>query len=82
MPVGTVAERTTHFEATKKWLKETNFKNDPLLFMESIPSRETRWFIEKVITKYWIYKHQFNEESPSLLQVAKGNGPIYVKSIN
>lgn len=24
MPVGTVAERTTHFEATKKWLKETD----------------------------------------------------------
>ena len=40
----------------KKWKEETNFLDDPLFFMESIPSRETRWFIEKILTKYWIYQ--------------------------
>ena len=28
--------------------KNINYLDDPLFFMESIPSRETRWFIEKV----------------------------------
>ena len=31
----------------KKWQENINHLNDPLFFMESIPSRETRWFIEK-----------------------------------
>ena len=42
----------------QKWKKETNYLNDPLFFMESIPSRETRWFIEKILTKYWIYQNK------------------------
>ena len=62
-----------------KWLKETNFKEDPLLFMESIPSRETRGFMERILTKYWIYESQFNQESLSLSELSKGNDPIYKK---
>ena len=61
----------------KKWLENTNYQNDPLLFMESIPSRETRWFIEEVLTKYWIYKDQVGEKSNSLEMLAKGKNPIY-----
>jgi hypothetical protein len=61
----------------QKWLKQTNFKDDPLLFMESIPSRETRWFIEKVLTKYWIYKDKKGETSHSLEMIAEGKKPIY-----
>ena len=41
----------------QKWKENINYLDDPLFFMESIPSRETRWFIEKVLTKYWIYKN-------------------------
>ena len=61
----------------KKWQENTNYLNDPLLFMESIPSRETRWFIEKVLTKYWIYNDKLNEKTNSLQMLAKGNNPIY-----
>ena len=61
----------------KKWLKNTNYQEDPLLFMESIPSRETRWFIEKVLTKYWIYKDFLGQKSNSLEMLAKGKNPIY-----
>ena len=39
----------------------TNYLEDPLFFMESIPSRETRWFIEKILTKYWIYQNKNNK---------------------
>ena len=61
----------------KKWLENTNYLDDPLLFMESIPSRETRWFIEKVLSKYWIYKSQLGEKPNSLEMLANGKNPIY-----
>ena len=46
----------------QKWKNETNYMEDSLFFMESIPSRETRWFIEKILTKYWIYQNKNNKE--------------------
>ena len=61
----------------KKWKENTNFLDDPLFFMESIPSRETRWFIEKVLTKYWIYQDKNKKESTSLKMLANGNNPLY-----
>ena len=60
-----------------KWQKNANHLDDPLLFMESIPSRETRWFIEKVLTKYWIYENKLGHKSNSLRMLAKGSNPIY-----
>ncbi len=61
----------------QKWQKEINYLNDPLFFMESIPSRETRWFIEKVLTKYWLYKNKNGEDPESLSLLAYGKDPIY-----
>lgn len=61
----------------QKWKKEINYLDDPLFFMESIPSRETRWFIEKVLTKYWIYQNKNGLKSKSLGLLASGGNPIY-----
>ena len=61
----------------QKWKKETNYMEDSLFFMESIPSRETRWFIEKILTKYWIYQNKNNKEMRSLKMLANGNDPLY-----
>ena len=61
----------------KKWKEETNFLDDPLFFMESIPSRETRWFIEKILTKYWIYQNKNQQEMTSLKMLANGKDPLY-----
>ena len=61
----------------QKWQENNNHLNDPLFFMESIPSRETRWFIEKVLTKYWIYQNKNGIESNSLRLLANGKNPIY-----
>ena len=60
-----------------KWKKNTDYLDDPLFFMESIPSRETRWFIEKVLTKYWIYQDKNGIHSNSLTMLANGENPIY-----
>ena len=61
----------------QKWKKETNYLGDPLFFMESIPSRETRWFIEKILTKYWIYQNKNKIEMRSLKMLANGDDPLY-----
>ena len=45
--------------------------------MESIPSRETRWFIEKILTKYWIYQDKNNKKIISLNMLANGKDPLY-----
>jgi len=61
----------------QKWQENINYLDDPLFFMESIPSRETRWFIEKVLAKYWLYKNKNGEKSKSLALLANGKNPIY-----
>ena len=61
----------------KKWKEETNYLDDPLFFMESIPSRETRWFIEKILTKYWIYQNKNKKNMTSLKMLANGQDPLY-----
>ena len=61
----------------QKWKDETNYMNDSLFFMESIPSRETRWFIEKIITKYWIYQDKNKKDLSTLKMLANGKDPIY-----
>tara|TARA_B100001939_G_scaffold347617_1_gene369797 strand:+ start:19870 stop:21855 length:1986 start_codon:yes stop_codon:yes gene_type:complete len=61
----------------KKWLRRAEFQDDPLLFIESIPVRETRNYIEKVISNYWIYRLRLGQAVPSLDQVASGDWPLY-----
>ena len=39
-----------------KWLKKTSFNEDSFLLIESIPSRETRIFVERVLTNLVVYE--------------------------
>jgi soluble lytic murein transglycosylase-like protein len=61
----------------KKWMKKVEYNNDPLLFIESIPSKETRIFVERVLTNYWIYQARFDNPTPSLDLLAQGKWPSY-----
>lgn len=61
-----------------KWQRQNAGGKDPLLFIESIPSRETRDFIERVLTNLWIYRDRLGQPSPSLDAVAAGEQPVYV----
>ncbi len=61
----------------RKWLRKAKFDGDPLLFVESIPWRESRLFVERVLTNFWIYRERFSQDSPSLDAVATGHWPIY-----
>lgn len=58
-----------------KWLKNARFYNDPLLFIEVIPSAETRIYIERVMANYWIYNMRFGNPNHTLEQIAEGKWP-------
>ncbi len=60
-----------------KWERKITYNDDPLLFIESLPSRETRLFIERVLTNLWIYRARLNQYSPSLDTLAAGQWPRY-----
>ncbi len=60
-----------------KWRRKTDDLNDPLFFIESIPSRETRNFIEKVLSNLWIYRNRLGQSAPSLDAIAGGHWPVY-----
>lgn len=61
-----------------KWQRRGNGAEDPLLFIESIPSAETRNFIERVLTNLWIYRDRLGQPNPSLDALASGERPVYV----
>ncbi len=60
-----------------KWERKITYNDDPLLFIESLPSRETRLFIERVLTNLWIYRARLDQYSPSLDTLAAGQWPRY-----
>ena len=60
-----------------KWQRKMDFKDDPLMFIESLPSRETRLFIERVLTNLWIYRLRLGQDAPSLDGIASGDWPLY-----
>lgn len=59
----------------KKWAWRSNYDNDPLLFVEMIPWRETRLYVKKVVANYWIYNSRRGQKSQSLEQLSKGLWP-------
>ncbi len=60
-----------------KWERRMRYETDPLLFIESIPVKETRDFVEKVLTNYWIYRLKYDRTPRTLESVASGEWPIY-----
>ena len=62
----------------QKWLKRVDYQDDPLLFIESVPSFETRTFVQRVVSNFWIYRILLNQDTPSLDAVATGHWPYYL----
>ena len=62
----------------RKWRRGVDFRDDPLLFIASIPVRETRLFIERVMANFWIYKMRLSQETPTLDALASHRWPLYV----
>lgn len=60
----------------RRWKRDVDI-DDPLLFIESIPNRESRDFVEKVLTNFWIYRARLGQSAPSRDRVAAGELPLY-----
>ncbi len=66
-----------------RWVADTKARlhtaqaNDPLLFLESIPLRETRGYITRVMTHYWAYSARLGKPLTSLRQLTAGEWPRF-----
>ena len=56
-----------------KWLKNVNFNKDPLLLIETIPSRETRNYIKEVLKNYYVYNNKYLYNEFKFEELASGN---------
>ena len=59
----------------KQNIKSTN----PIVFIESIPIKETRWFVKYILTDLWIYRDRLQQPKPSRKLLAEGKWPTYKK---
>lgn len=62
--------------------KKIKYDNDPLLFIESIPFKETRGFVERIMANFWIYRTLMNQPNQSLDDVIEGRWPTYLPQEN
>ena len=60
-----------------RWVSDVAHESDPLLFMEAVPSAETRHFMERVLAAMWIYQARLGQPAHSLNAVAAGQWPVY-----
>lgn len=59
-----------------KWQKKAEYNNDPLLYIEVIPARETRIYIERVMANMWIYQSRFKQELSGIKALSKNEWPM------
>ena len=65
--------------AAQRWRElASSYRDDPLLFLESIPSPEARLFTKHVLTNYWIYRARLGQGTQDLDALAAGRWPTYI----
>jgi peptidoglycan lytic transglycosylase len=64
--------------ALTRWMgTRGTMMQDPLLFIESMPAGQTRDYVKRVLTYYWMYARRTGEDAPTLDETAQGNWPKY-----
>ncbi len=62
-----------------QWDKRlARFADDPLMYIESIPFRESRLYVKKVLVNLWAYRARLGQSAPSLEALAANSWPRYV----
>ncbi len=61
----------------QKWKEERKDITDPLLFIETIPYAETRNYVQRVLSNYWIYRMRFDQSNESMQALANGHWARY-----
>jgi soluble lytic murein transglycosylase-like protein len=60
-----------------RWMQGMRHGDDPLMFVESLPARETRAFVMRVMSSYWIYQSRLGQPAQALDALAGGGWPLY-----
>lgn len=58
-----------------------NDKGDPLLWIESIPYWETRYYVPSVLRNMWVYQGLDGEDTPTLRAMAEHRWPSFPSSM-
>jgi len=58
-----------------RWRTAVAHNDDPLLFIESLPVRETRHYVQNVLSSYWMYQSRLGTKPVTLQQLAAGQWP-------
>lgn len=61
----------------ERWARQVDADDDPLLFMESLPQREARAYVERVMADFWVYRLRLGQPVPSLDMIVAGSWPRY-----
>lgn len=61
--------------ALQRWQATSDANDDPLLFIETLPARETRHYVQNVLGSYWAYQARLGVRATSLQQLAQGQWP-------
>lgn len=60
----------------KKWSGRINHSGDELMLLESLPARETRFYVKNVMTNLWIYSKLTGKDPSMVAALAAGNGAV------
>lgn len=63
--------------SVQKWNASLDDRGDPLLFIESIPFKETRHYVEVVMRNYWMYQLRDGVKPASMDALAAGLWPKF-----
>lgn len=61
-----------------KW--KERYSNDPLLFIETIPSLQTRNYVQNILANYWIYSEMLGNSDRRQVRLAAGQWPLYAST--
>jgi soluble lytic murein transglycosylase-like protein len=62
-----------------RWLPSAQHRQDPLLFIESIPVNETRAYVQRVLGFSWVYASRLGLPAASLDALASGSFPRFAQ---
>ena len=55
-----------------KWIKKIDYRGDSFLFLESLPSRETREYVKSVAVNIWMYRLKEDRDTSDLRTLVAG----------
>lgn len=64
-------------QAINRWQSGQRGLQDPLMFIECLPSPETRRYVRNVLTNDWVYGRRLHVATPSLIALAAGHWPSF-----